>query len=155
MFAHASPIIPRAFQVLFSPVGAFLVGLAARNVLKGVASKHWPQVQGRIVRSFVLVHQGDEGGEGFTAQVEFEYVVEGKTLRGRRLQYGRTGSWNRRRAERVLAPYQTGQSVPVLVDPRRPIDAVLIPGVAWGNVLIAGAGLIFLACAYFLQLDMK
>jgi len=145
----------RSLQVLAFTVGAFLIGLALRNVVRGAASRRWPRVQGRVLRSFVLVDRNDEGGEGFTPQVEFEYVVEGKTLRGRRLQYGRIGSWNRRRAEQALAPYQAGQSVQVVFNPHKAADAVLVPGVAWGNAVIACAGLVFLSFAYLTARGMK
>jgi hypothetical protein len=145
----------RSLQILTSVVGAFLIGVAFRNILRGAASRRWPQAQGRILRSFVLVHKDDDGGEGFVPQVEFEYQVEGMTHRGMRLQYGRIGSGSRRRAERVLAPYPAGVSVRVFFDPRKPADAVLVPGAARGNAVIALAGAVFLACARLIQIHMK
>ena len=145
----------RSFQVLASVIGAFLIGVAVRNILGGAATRRWPQVPGRILRSFVLVHKDDDGGESFVPQVEFEYLVEGMTHRGMRLQYGRIGSGSRRRAERVLAPYPAGASVRVFFDPRKPTDAVLVPGAAPGNAAIALAGAVFLACAFVIQLQMK
>ena len=140
----------RCMQVLFSAIGLFFIGVAIRNLLRGTASRRWPQVQGRILRSFVLV-QTDEG-ESFTAQVEFEYVVEGSTHRGTRLRYGRIGRASRRRAEQVLAPYPVGAYTPVFYDPRKPSDAVLIQGTSWGNAAIALFGAVFLVCGLAVQL---
>jgi hypothetical protein len=145
----------RSLQVLASVVGAFLIGVAVRNIVRGAASRRWPQAQGRILRSFVLVHKHDDGGESFVPQIEFEYLVEGRTHRGMRLQYGRIGSGSRRRAERVLAPFPAGASVRVFFDPRKPADAVLVPGAARGNAVIVLAGVAFLAGACLIQIQMK
>lgn len=129
-------------------VGAFLVALAIRNARRGSASRRWPQVQGRVLRSFVLVQTDSEGGRSTKPQVEYEYVVEGATYRGTRLRYGQTGSWSQKQAERVIAPFQAGASVPVFFDPLKPRDAVLIPGTSWGNAAIALSGIVFMAFAY-------
>src|SRR5438105_5034061 len=103
----------RIWASLSGATGVFLVGLAFRNVARGSASRGWPRTEGRVVRSFVLVDNSDEGGEGYTPQVEYEYSVDGVTYRAMRLQFGRTGSWSRERAERVIAPYTAGSGVPV------------------------------------------
>jgi uncharacterized protein DUF3592 len=131
--------------------GAFLIGLAIRNARTGSASRRWPQVEGRVLRSFVLVQEDADGVRGSTPQVEYEYVVEGTTFRGMRLRYGQTGSWSRGQAERVIAPYPAGARVRVFFDPRKPGDAVLIRGVFWGNVAIALAGVSFVVAAYLIQ----
>jgi hypothetical protein len=59
-----------------SAAGAFFAGVAIRNVVKGSASRRWPRVEGRVLRSFVRVDRFDEG-EAFSPQVEYEYVVGG------------------------------------------------------------------------------
>jgi len=140
----------RFWEALFLAAGSLLVGLAARNLARGSASRRWPRTEGRILRSFVLVDQGTEGGEGFTPKVEYEYRVEGKAYRGMRLRYGQTGSWNRKQAERTIAPYGAGAAVPVCFNPRNPADAVLVTGVSWGNVAILLAGLVSLVVACLL-----
>ena len=138
-------------ELLMFGAGAFLVGLAIRNFRRGSVSRRWPQVEGRVLRSFVLVETDADGGRGFTPQVEYEYVVEGATCRGMRLRYGRIGSWSRKQAERIIAPYPAGASVRVFIDPVKPADAVLIPGTSWGNAAIALSGIVFMACAYLLH----
>ena len=145
----------RYFQVMSFVLGAFLVVLAVRNAKKGFASRHWPQAPGIIVHSSVLVHT-DADGEGYTPRVEYEYSVDGTKYRGVRLRYGQTGSWNRGRAERVIAPYPPGSSVLVFFNLSQPADAVLVCGTSWGNIAIAFAGVLCLAvCAALLIHDTK
>lgn len=138
----------RFWEALFLAAGALLLGLAVRNLARGSASRHWPRADGRILRSFVLVDTGSGEGEGFTPQVQYEYVVEGNTYQGKRLRYGQTGSWNRKQAERTIAGYVAGAPAKVCFNPRNPKDAVLVSGTSWGNLVIALAGLVFLMVAY-------
>lgn len=145
----------RIAALVCSAIGAFLAGLAVRNVARGRASKRWPQARGRILRSFVLVDHDRDGGEAFTPKVEYEYVVEGTTYRGGRLRYGQTGSWNRRQAERVIGPYAAGTPVNVFFDALHPADAVLLRGTSWGNVALALSGIAFLAVGYVLGVHSK
>ncbi|HYP09457.1 MAG TPA: DUF3592 domain-containing protein [Bryobacteraceae bacterium] len=126
--------------------GVLLCGLAVRNAVLGSASQRWPEVRGRVLRSFVLVGEF-EGSETYTPQVEYAYTVQGVTYRSSVLQHGRTGSPNRASAERVIAPYPLGVEVRVYVDPRRPSNAVLIRGTASTNIWIAAAGLAFFGAA--------
>src|SRR6266481_1968507 len=129
------------FRMASSALGALLVLLALRNAWRGYGSRRWPQTPGRITRSFVLV--GDDGGgsDTYTPQIEYEYTVEGTDYRGRLLQHGQIGSWNRERAEQVIARYPSGANAIVFFDPRRPTTAVLSQGLSRGNLAIALAGL--------------
>jgi hypothetical protein len=132
----------------------FLGGLAVRNAVRGFASRGWPQVQGRVLRSFVLVDRHFEN-EFFTPQVEYEYQVDGTTYRRMVLCYGRGGSGNRRQAERVIAPYPPGARVPVFFDPGKPADAVLQRGTHWNNLAIALSAIAFLWAGFAFLLQAK
>jgi hypothetical protein len=131
--------------------GAFFLGLAVRNLMKGIASRGWSQTTGTISRAFVLVETDPEGNKGFTPSIEFEYVVEGNRYKGSRLRYGQVGSSNRERAERTIAGYPVGTSVSVFFDPRNPKDSVLLCGTSWGNLFIAAAGIAFLGTGFVLH----
>lgn len=135
--------------------GALLILVSLRNAWRGSASRRWPQAPGRITRSFVLIGDDGEDGETYTPRIEYEYQVEGTNYRGTVLQQGRIGSWSRKRAERIIAPYSPGASVVVFFDERRPANAVLLPGTSWGNLAVALAGLVFLACAVLLWQPAK
>ena len=145
----------RIWGAVFGVAGALLAGLAVRNFVRGSANKRWPQTQGHVLRSFVLVDSQPDEGEGYTPRVEYEYVVEGKTYRGTRLRYGQTGSWSRKHAERTIARFAAGAGTPVFFNPRNPADAVLICGTSWGNLAIALSGLVFLLSAYLMQVHAR
>jgi hypothetical protein len=140
-------------EAVFFIVGAALVILSIRNAVKGSATRNWQRTSGRMLRSFVLVANTDEG-EAHTATVEYEYTVAGAVFKGTRLRFGQTGSWNRAHAEHLLAPYPAESSVDVFFDPRNPADAVLRRGVSWGNVLIFLAGMAFVGFAWGIQLHI-
>jgi hypothetical protein len=130
--------------------GGVLIIAAVRNLQRGFARRRWPQTQGRIVRAFVLVHTDSGEGDSYTPQVEYEYAIDAKTYRSSRRRFGQIGSWGRAQAERTIAPYQPGSSVPVYFNPSKPAEAVLATGTSWGNFLIAAAGIIFSGCGYAL-----
>jgi hypothetical protein len=138
-------------EVISVVAGAFLMGLALRNAAKGIASRGWTQTSGTILRTFVLVETDPEGSKGFTPSIEFEYVVEGNRYKGSRLRYGQVGSSKRELAERTIAAYPLGTSVPVFFDPRNPKDSVLLCGTSWGNLFIAVAGVAFLGTGFVLH----
>lgn len=141
----------RIWALLFLSVGVLSVGLAIRNLLKGSASRRWPQVQGRILRALVLVQTESEGGDSYTPQVEYEYTVEGIEYRGKRLRYGQTtGSWGRKQAKRTIGRFTVGGPAPVWFNPRKPADSVLVRGTSWGNLAILFAGLVFVGAGYAL-----
>ncbi len=136
-------------ELLMAAIGLLLAGLAARNWTRGNATRAWPQTQGRILRSFVLVERssGSEGGTSYTPQVEYEYAVGGASYRCNRLRYGQTGSWGRKQAERTIAPFAVGSHTAVFFNPADPKQAVLLRGTSAGNFAIAGAAFVFLAAA--------
>jgi Protein of unknown function (DUF3592) len=131
--------------------GAFLVLLALWNARKGLAARNWIRVPGVIKRSFVMVQKGDDAAAGHHPAVEYEYSIEGKKYSGSRIRYGQIGSQDRSGAERVIAPYQPGTQVEVFVNSRKPSDAALVSGVSWGNLVIALAGLVFLAAGVLFE----
>ena len=133
---------------MYGAAGSLLAGLAVRNLVRGSASKYWPQTEGCILRSFVLVQKDSDHGESYMPQVEYEYVVEGKKYHGTRLRYGQIGTWTRKQAERVLAPFPEGGRAAVFYNPRRPKDAVLLCGTSWGNIAIVLGGSVFLGVVY-------
>jgi hypothetical protein len=141
----------RVWDLLCLAIGLFVVGVAIRNMVKGTATHSWPQSEGRILRAMVLMERDTQGGKGYTPSVEYEYVVNGTTYRGKRLCYGQTGSWGRKQAKRTVARFVGGSPAPVWFNPQNPQDAVLVRGTSWGNLAILAAGLVFLWVAYVLN----
>ncbi len=147
--------ILRITQAALFGGGGVLLLLALRNVQRGFVCRWWPQTQGRIARAFVLVQTAADGGKTYGTQLEYEYTIEGTTYRGKRRRFGDAGSWSQAQAKRMLAPYSPGASVRVFFNPRKPEDAVLIPGASWGNLAIAFGGMGFIACGYLLHRHTK
>ena len=140
----------RLMELAFLGCGGFLILVALRNFYSGSASKNWAQTYGRISRSFVLVHSDDE--QGYTPQLEYEYSYQGAAYRGKRIRFGQVGSWSRKQAEGILAPFPEGSTVPVFVDPRNSEEAVLIRGTSWGNLALVLAGAIFAWFGYMMHI---
>ena len=141
----------RLVELAFLGCGGFLLVLALRNFYYGSASKNWPQTLGRIIRSYVLVDRSDDG-KGYTPQLEYEYTFQGSSYRGKRIRFGQIGSWSRKQAEGILAPFPEGSAVSVFVDPANSEEAVLIRGTSWGNLVIVLAGAIFAWFGYMMHI---
>ena len=117
----------RLMELACLGVGGFLLVASLRNFYRGSTSKNWPQTLGCIIRSHVLVDSSGDG-EGYTPQLEYEYAYQGSSYRGKRIRFGQVGSWSRKQAEGILAPFPEGSAVSVFVDPANSKQAVLIRG---------------------------
>ena len=142
----------RSMELALLCGGGDLLILALRNFYRGSAARNWTPTPGKILRSFVLVEEGSEGGESYRPKVEYEYTYRGLVYRGDRLRFGQTVHWNRKQAEHIIAPFQEGSTVPLYVDPAKPKDAVLIRGTSMGNLAIAAAGLILAWVGYLFHI---
>jgi len=96
-------------------------------------SPDWPQVTGEIVVSRAVPHNetGDEHGHlshHWLAEVEYRYVVEGRTYTGRRIRALGLNHFNEASAQAELSPFPVGAQVPVYHRPGHPGTAVLVPG---------------------------
>ena len=98
----------RAMELTLLCSGGALLILALRNFYRGSAARNWTQTTGTILRSFVLVEEGSEGGETYRPKVEYEYTYQGLVYRGNRLRFGQTVHWSREQAEQIIAPFQEG-----------------------------------------------
>lgn len=122
---------------------AFSIGKPLRD--RAVASAAWPVTDGRINRS-ELERFKDRGKTMYTADVVYEYALDGKTFRGDRVWFGDSarssdqGVW-RRAVER----YPKGKVVQVHYDPADPAECVLEPGATWSGSIVYLIGLGFLA----------
>ncbi len=94
------------------------------------ASERWPQVEGIIEASWVDENkiQGT-----YVPNVEYVYVVGNKTLIGKRIGQHQVECESRKDAEAMIAPYFVKSRHAVYYDPNAPADAMLEPGVTFGN----------------------
>jgi hypothetical protein len=133
-----------ALGLVFAIPGAAIVVLEARNLWLGLASRHWPATQARILG------RGSEPGStrphdsGIT--ISYAYTVAGQGFTGTRYDYGGAGSGSR--LGHALAAYEPDQVVAAYYDPGTPQRAVLRRGVTWGTYARLAVGLGFLGLAF-------
>lgn len=132
--------------ITFTIAGAVLVfgfGLPLRR--QAVASASWPATEGRITRSRLEVRAGDKGSS-LTADVEYEYDLDGRTLVGSRVWIGDGYSSSPGTEHRdAVNRYPVGREVQVYYEPEDPDESVLEPGPNWSSLLLVLLGLVFLS----------
>ena len=97
---------------------------------RGLRSRGWPTVHGRVVDETVLTMRW-QFGWAHSPAVRYEYEVGGEVHRAHTVSY--RGPIFRRAAQRTLDRYRPGQRVTVYYDPRNPARAVLEPGSSFGG----------------------
>ena len=113
----------------------------------GSASKIWPTVEGRVISSTVQTKHGTGGDiTRYYPVVEYEYSVEGKSLRGNRITFD-TQPMDHTSAASIANRYSVRRSVPVFYDPEDTANSVLEPGTSGTSWLGIGVGIVFAVVA--------
>jgi hypothetical protein len=126
---------------------AAIVALSWQLTLS-LASAKWPRTEGKILASSVETIDGEY--PSYVPRVEYEYVVDGRNYRSRKLRCSFWSSSFKSRARRIAAAYRPGDPVAVWYDPEKPSRAVLQTGGSVGllaailAVSVIGPGLAFL-----------
>ncbi len=119
--------------------------------MKGLASKNWQSVRGRVVESYVDEARRPNGNYSYTAQVSYEYrTPEGRTVRSQRITCGPQGPTAKVLADRRVSRYPVGSEVDVFIDPDIPDSAVIETGIGGSSFFVLGLGLAFTAIGIFL-----
>ena len=92
----------------------------------------WPSVKGRIVYSH------GRGGPQPETLLWYEYHVDGRSIPGVQLPQRRKCHAVSEVAEAAAKRYAVGRAVPVYYNPGDPEDALLEPGIWWGNFVAPG-----------------
>lgn len=122
---------------------AFSLGKPLRD--RAAASINWPTTEGRITRS-QLERSKKEGRTMYSADVAYEYVLDGKTFGGDRVWFGDNARSSDPTAwKRAVERYPMGSGVQVHYDPDDPQESVLEPGLTWAGSVIYLVGLGILA----------
>jgi hypothetical protein len=139
--------------LLFFGGGCFAGVMAYRGIVEAQQTLQWPTASGRIIRSGVdvSVHRDrsnnrdrrDRETRSYSAEIEYEFEVDGQTVKGSRIavisdQFG-SKSW----AETTVKKFPVGTDVKVSYNPARPEQCVLEPG-RWG-----GAGFLLILAVVF------
>ncbi len=120
----ATPMLDFLFLGTFMfPLGAlvFIGGLG--DVVHAVQSANWPMATGKVLSSEVEHHFGK--GPQFSANVRYEYQVDGQRLEGSTIHFSQRRFRFAANAEDAISRYPVGSEVNVLYDPDEPETAVL------------------------------
>ena len=143
------------FSLVFCAIGAALLTPGLIGVLRGRASRDWPQAAGVIVAGRIPVAPDVEDPDSVYARAEslgtrlrdgsFVYAYD---VGGRR-HYGNLRAFNQvtrggEFTEELAARFPVGKAVTVRYAPDRPDLSVLEPGVAGEAWMLPGAGAAFL-----------
>jgi hypothetical protein len=125
IFAATGPILAAPFLLAYW-----------RTRANSTAAGSWPQTTGEVVSSSMLETHGWKA-----PIVAYAYSVDGRRYRRARVRFGGTGAMNPTAADQLLASCPAGAQIPVFYNPKRPGQAVLLPGelgVNKGLLWIAG-----------------
>jgi len=119
----------------------YRVGKPIRD--QAAASTSWPVTDGRITASRVeRVKQGGDGKATYTADITYEYALDGRTFEGDRVWFGDAYSASDASAFRAaVGRYPVGRAVKVHYDPAEPAESVLEPGPTWSGSALYFIGL--------------
>jgi hypothetical protein len=133
---------------------------AAALFWRGLQTRSWPSVEGTIFRSWVLQRGANVGRDSastrasrarYFAEVEYDYIVSGKEIRGSRIAVGKVHSMTRSAVEAQVAKWPANAKVRVYYNPSDPSACVLIAGPNWRAVLFSAfPGAFFLGISLFL-----
>lgn len=142
------------FPVPFVLAGLITIWVAMGDVVGGLSSPDWPQVEGAVTESFVDTHT-DEDGDSYTAEVRYRYAVEGVEHTGERVAFTRWNDNDVRDAETVRDRYPVGATIVVYHNPRTHSDAVLEPGLHGGAFGLLAFGSVFALVGLFMVFKFR
>src|SRR5215472_12573146 len=141
--------------VLAIGLGLFMLG--ARNLGRAIASRHWPTASATVVESSTSVDvtppsrsmrrsgRSSVSSIMYTANIRFQYEVNGRSYRTDQIWFGQTaGSGDSSEAELRRFRYPLGGKVTVSYDAADPAIAAVHPGFQAEALWLPGAGLAFL-----------
>jgi hypothetical protein len=120
-----NPIL--CFGVVFLIIAAILLLAMLKNKKKADASQSWPAVPGTLTRAGLSMtyHRGRSGtSRSYNPSVEYEYLVQGQTYRGKRIRFGGVNAGSRNKAQEVLNRVQSSPLV-VHYNPLQPDESTL------------------------------
>lgn len=136
---------------LFAVIGLVTLVPGVRGVWRGHASRGWPTVPGRVVRSATETTVSTDRDTRRTtathaARIAVQYTVAGRAYETETLRFGQTaGSSDPSEAALLRLRYPRGSAVTVAYDPSAPAIAAVEPGLHAEAFWLPGAGLAFVA----------
>jgi len=131
------------FSSIFVIIGVVIAFFGFRSMKKARASTGWDTVEGVILDSKLDRSDSSDSGASYSADILYEYHLDGAKLNGSRVSFGELSSGDASDASRVLSRYPEGTKVQVYYNPDDPFDAVLEPGMNKGVWFLPAFGAIF------------
>ncbi len=147
------------WQIILGLILAGVGGLATVGTLVDLRSAKrsaaWPQVQGKVLTSSVVKKGGGESNY-YSAEVEYEYAVDGIPYTSDRVRFGGVSA-GKRTAKQVVERYPWESTVTVYYDPQQPASSVLEQKVEIGGntvallfeIMLVGVGILLLFSGLF------
>jgi hypothetical protein len=129
------PVIGTLAALTFAAFGAVLLYYLILSLL----TFRWARGEGVVRRGQVAAVEV-RGRTGYRADIAVDYVIGGRRHRCERIHYTGDAIWCWWGvAARVARRYPVGSRIPLRYNPRRPSEAVLLPGLAWfeGTLIVA------------------
>ena len=114
----------------------------AWQIYRGIASTSWPAADGRVVYSHART------GSAYETMLWYEYFIDQRRYLASNYRNGGNASPFRSVAENAAKRYPEGRAVKVYYNPANPAEALLEPGVWWGNFVAPIVGAILLGAAW-------
>lgn len=118
----------RIFPMIFVLTGGAILYFGVRDILIARDSVNWPSVPGKVISSVVESHRSDDGTT-YSAEVHFEYDIEGVTHASNRVGVGSVSTSNPSGARKTVNRYPAGKVVDVFYNPEDPDYGLLETGV--------------------------
>jgi hypothetical protein len=129
---------PLVMGLLFIIIGGFVFFMWGLPPMKyAAASKEWPAVQGKIIRSEVETYRKD-GKTQYLPDIAYNYNVEGKAYTSSKVTVGDPPyTSNISPAKRLQNEYPLGKEVKVYYDPDVHSSATLKQGIQRNDIMLA------------------
>lgn len=129
---------------IFALVGGVLTYLfGVLPLVEVVSSRGWRETPCQIVSSEVR-HHSDSDGTTYSVQVRYRYRLDGRELQGNRFSFVRGTSSGYESKAQMVAKYPPGLRTVCYVNPKDPVQAVLVRSLRW-EMLIGLFPLLFFA----------
>jgi hypothetical protein len=132
-----------AFSSTFVIAGIVVMILGINSLLKAKASKDWPSTNAIIQSSEIESHHDNDSGITYSAEVTYEYLVEGAKITGNKIKFGEVSSSDSSEASRYVNKYSAGKKIKAYYNTEDPYDSVLEPGVHGSTWFMPIFGLVF------------
>ena len=143
--------IPLAFPVTVGVIGLILLAVSAINLQKAQATKGWPSVSGKILRSQIVpvekIREKKQKLVLYRPEMAYSYSVGGKEYVAETIRTDLQSQSNPADLKRLLDTYPVGQTVAVFYNPANPAEAVLEPGDNPQTKSLLGCGIVLAVVA--------